>query len=601
MEITELVALLASNKRVVGSVLVICAIIRCYTNMAHRRQQSASMKARAHRKRAQRDQRREELKQALAKEPTGSQDDQLVLRTGRELRDMMRKGAVSCEDVTLAFCRRALRCGESTNCVTEEFYDEALRTARSLDTRRREGATAGNKERLLEGVPISIKDQIHMSGSDSTCGFAARCFQPLKDDGLLVELLRDAGAIPFVKSNIPQGLLLPESDNEVWGQSKNPWDSSRTPGGSSGGSGGIVSFRAAPIGIGTDIGGSIRIPAHYCGVYGLKPTPGRITSMGMAVPRLQDKNGQNGIKSTAGPLANSVEDLALVMRALLVPKMWARDPTTPPIPFDRSVYEGTRKLRVGYFDCDGYFESAPACRRAVHDAVRVLREQGCEVVKFAPPPSFEKMVIEYCAILTADGHMRGLTDALEGETLSKSYQLAYNASNLPNCLRPTVGRLLTLLGEDRLGNVVRGTGPKSCHEFWQLIAEQKEYTKKFIAQWREAGIDALVCPGNALPALNHGYSKDLLASLGTGFLFNYLHFPAGIVPAAIVRSDETDYTAKVNDKWTRLAKEVCKNSEGLPVGVHVAALPYQDELCLRVMGMLEKGLDFKATPMDRES
>merc|ERR1740121_650272 len=106
-----------------------------------------------------------------------------------------------------------------------------------------------------------------------------------------------------------QALMLPESANNVWGTSRNPYDSARTPGGSSGGEGGLVAAYCSPLGIGTDIGGSVRIPCHFCGLYGLKPTTERITKKGVSVCRVGDRNGQNVVKGTQGPLAHCVEDL----------------------------------------------------------------------------------------------------------------------------------------------------------------------------------------------------------------------------------------------------------------------------------------------------
>ena len=178
-------------------------------------------------------------------------------------------GDVSCVEVVLLYSLRSMAIGALTNAVTEEFYTEALEEAERVDARiaKRKAGEDDSEPGLLEGVPISVKDAFDQRGADSSCGFAARCFRPLTEDGLIVALLRDAGAIPFVRTNVPQALMVPESMNTVWGSAANPWDLERTPGGSSGGEGALLAARGSVLGVGSDIGGSLRIPAHMCGIY----------------------------------------------------------------------------------------------------------------------------------------------------------------------------------------------------------------------------------------------------------------------------------------------------------------------------------------------
>lgn len=173
--------------------------------------------------------------------------------------------------------------------------------------------------------------------------------------------------------------MLPETDSFVYGRCVSPWSSGRTPGGSSGGEGALLAARCSPLGIGTDIAGSIRIPAAFCGIYGLKPTAGRLSSRGTEAARPSGVDGQNGVLATAGPMGRCVDDLAHVMRCWLVAGMWAADPTVPRMPFDESEYADDRPLRVGYWLSDGFFEPAAACMRAVLEAVEAMRAAGHEV------------------------------------------------------------------------------------------------------------------------------------------------------------------------------------------------------------------------------
>ena len=161
--------------------------------------------------------------------------------------------------------------------MTEQLFEAAVADAQLCDEERRAGQLRGK----LHGLPVSIKEQISQAGFDSTCGACCRLFQPAESDAIIVQLLKNAGAIPFCRTNVPQLLMLPESFNAIYGTSNNPFDVTRTPGGSSGGETALLAARGSPLGIGTDVGGSIRIPAVLCGIYGFKPTVDRLSTKGL--------------------------------------------------------------------------------------------------------------------------------------------------------------------------------------------------------------------------------------------------------------------------------------------------------------------------------
>eukprot|EP00953_Heterococcus_sp_UTEX-ZZ885_P010553 6162-Heterococcus_DN1.PRE.6 len=188
-------------------------------------------------------------------------DAEILKKTAVELCKAMRSGELKCEAVMLAFIRRSRSVGLlQLNCVTEELYDEAWNTAKGLDET---GAllSSNASELPLLGLPVSIKDCLDQSGALSTCGLACRAALRHDKDGLLVQLMRTGGAIPFVRSNVPQLLMMSETDNRVFGRTDNPWKLSRTPGGSSGGEGAMVASLSSPLGLG------------FCGIVGFKPTP----------------------------------------------------------------------------------------------------------------------------------------------------------------------------------------------------------------------------------------------------------------------------------------------------------------------------------------
>ena len=323
--------------------------------------------------------------------PDAARRDYLLSLSATDLhRHMHVTGEVSCVEVVLMYSLRSMAIGALTNAVTEEFATEALAEAARVDQRiaaRRDG-TDSSAPGILEGIPLSVKDAFDQKGADTTCGFAVRCFQPSEEDGLIVSLLREAGAIPFVRTNVPQGLMVPESMNVIWGAAANPWDLDRTPGGSSGGEAALLAARGSVLGLGSDIGGSLRIPAHMTGVYAFKPTPARITLDGLGIPTLGSVSGQMAVRPVAGPMAHSVDDMLLMLRAWLVPRMWESDPTVPRLPLDEDVISGAsgpKSLRIGYYESDHWFEPAPACSRAVRQAVVALQEAGHVCVRWTPP------------------------------------------------------------------------------------------------------------------------------------------------------------------------------------------------------------------------
>jgi fatty acid amide hydrolase len=183
-----------------------------------------------------------------------------------------------------------------------------------------------------------------------------------------------------------KGMGISESVNRIWGRSRNPWDLSRAPGGSSGGDATLVSMGCVPLSVSADGAGSIRIPASCCGVVGFKPSPLRLTHKGCMRPKKDDRFGSSVvIPATIGPMARSVDDCALFMTALCSPTIHKGDRNTVPLAFDVATYEDTKKLTVGYFMTDEWMDPCPTGRRAMQEAIAALKEQGHTVIPFQPP------------------------------------------------------------------------------------------------------------------------------------------------------------------------------------------------------------------------
>ena len=469
---------------------------------------------------------------------------------------------------------------------------------------------------LLLGVPISLKDQVNQVGFDSTMGLACRCFHPSDHNGLLLQLLLDQGAIPFVRSNTQQSMLLPESANIVYGVTKNAWNAERTSGGSSGGEGTLIAAGGSVLGVGTDIGGSIRIPAHFSGCVGFKPSPNRITLKGLSTPRVNNVSGQSIIIPSAGPLCNSVDDAVLMMRSWLVDLMWDNDIATPRLPFNLDEYNSKSKLTIGYYEHDGIFPASPACSRGVREAVAILKTKGHTLVEWSPP-EIETAIRLYYGLMAADGS-EAFRKGLEGENPHSYYKTLIFMSKLPRIAQTLLGELLKRSGENRVALVMSATGAKSAFEYQSIIAESKLYISRFLDSWHSNSLDCVICPAAAaLPAYCHGESKDLTLSHSYTFLYNLLPFPAGVVPITRVKKEkgEEEYTAEsvgekgrqgkgkefMNDGLAAKARKVCEGSDGLPIGVQVAGLTWNDEMVLRVMKELEEGIGWKEqSPLKKE-
>jgi fatty acid amide hydrolase len=551
-------------------------------------------------KRLARDKRRDELLNLLRTKYAKHLPDPIVGKriyqsTAVELLDGLRKKDFTYTQVTLVLSLRALKVGQAINCTTEEFFDQAIELAEKFDENN------DQDELLLKGIPISIKDHIDQQGADSSMGMSIRNFRPSLKDGLIIQLLKEQGALAgFVRTATIQIMMLPETLSETYGIGRNPFDLERTPGGSFGGEGALIAARGAPLGIGSDIGGSIRIPAHFCGIFGFKPTPGRLTGKGLTIPSLTNESGESNIRATIGPLARCTDDLVLVMRSLLQENAWLNDPQLIRQPWRDERFKDKKRLTIGFYTNDGWFSPAPACIRAVNEAADALRQLGHTVVPYTPIDVPEAVRL-FVGIIGADGN-RHLLESLENEEINPLYTPLLQAAKIPNFLRPFIARIMRLIGEQRNALIVEAVGSKTAYEYFDLVIDFKRYVKKWLDDLRENNIDLLLTPANGLPAYRHGQSAHLFVSCSYTFLFNILHFPAGIVPMTLVRDDEQYYEDignLNNDRAVAMAKDVCRQSAGLPIGIQLIGWPNDDERVLSVMKELENATGKVQAPMPK--
>jgi amidase len=305
----------------------------------------------------------------------------------------------------------------------EIFFEAALADAEKLDD-----YYAEHKKPIgpLHGLPVSLKDQFHVKGVETSMGYLGwvGTFEGKKGTGKekvyeseMVRELRNLGAILYCKTSVPHTLMMGETINNIIGYTFNPKNRNLTSGGSSGGEGALISLKGSPIGFGTDIGGSIRIPAGFNGLYGIRPSHGRMPYDGMAnsmvsvmgnhCPTLhiyflglysmltsEIQDGQNSVLSVVGPIATSVGSLTLMIKAILSQEPWLHDPLVAEIPWrddkeqevlDLVKSSGGGQLSFGVMYLDGQIHPQPPVRRAIEIVVKTVEKLGHKVIEWQPP------------------------------------------------------------------------------------------------------------------------------------------------------------------------------------------------------------------------
>ncbi|NXP32561.1 FAAH1 hydrolase, partial [Leiothrix lutea] len=492
-----------------------------------------------------------------------------------ELAKKLQDGSLPPDHVFYAYVGKALQLATETNCITE-FLQESENQVRK--------AKLVEKQGLLYGVPVSIKDSIDCQGHDSTLGFIKNLNKPAAEDSVVVQVLKRQGAIPFVKTNVPQSLISYDCKNLIFGQTRNPLLYTRTPGGSSGGEGALVGGGGSILGIGTDVGGSLRFPAAFCGICAIKPTGKRLSKRGI----MAGVAGQKAVAAAVGPLAKDVESLALCLRALLSEDMFSLDSTVPPLPFNEEVYSSTKPLRIGYYETDFFTMPSPAMRRAVRQTKQLLEEAGHTLVPFELT-NVDYVIFNYCVRgMFADGGS-SFVKKFKGEMEKGGTGMFFWLAKAPQWLKT----LLSWTSKPfvpRLSSIIRSMKENTVDEVWSLHQEIEDFCHQFIAQWKKLNLDVMLCPMLG-PALGIGYPAKLSVAVSYTMLYNALDFPAGVVPVTLVTDEDEEqlkgYKGYYQDWWDRTLAKAFRGGVGMPVAVQCVALPWQEELCLRFMKEVE--------------
>lgn len=452
--------------------------------------------------------------------------------------DAVRRRKISPMELVDAHLAQIEKLNSRLNAFVQIDSDRARESAR-----RAEKLLAGKAKKRplgpLHGVPISIKSSISVAGLRCEAGTKLRAGFVAQQDAPLVRRLKNAGAIVLGTTNTPELLMAWETDNRLYGRTNSPWDLARTPGGSSGGEAAAIAAGMAAGGVGSDGGGSIRVPAHFCGICGLKPTPGRVPCTG----HFPESAGPFASIGVVGPMARTIEDIKLFFEVMQGPD--DGDTCAAPVPVRWPTKAQARKLRVGYFEDDTRTRVTEETRAAVRLAVRALRDAGFEVKAFRP---------------------EGLEEARQ--LWRKYFVLAAGM-----LLRPMfIGRekdmspiLKEFLGWSSAEPIPDARGMLDA---WM----QRDWLRaRFFAQMGECPI--LLCPAAAIPAFRHGERSwqiegktvEYLDAWSYSEFFNLLGNPAVAVP-------------------------VGQSKEKLPIGIQLIARPWQEEEVLEVAALLEKQL-----------
>lgn len=506
---------------------------------------------------------------------------EVVFRSATELAALILTGELSAVEVVDAHIRRIEAIDSDLNAVVIPLFDRARADAADADEAMKRGEPVGP----LHGVPVTIKEQYRVAGTQTTLGATKQIGRIDRDEGPLVTALRRAGAIVLGKTNILQTLAGWESVNPVYGHTANPWNLDRTPGGSSGGEAAIVAAGGSALGLAGDYGGSIRLPAHFCGVHGIKPTAGRLTNDDFAPGLLG--TGQEAFIPQPGPIARTVDDLQLAMSILAATSMGRTGDLVAPVPWSDPNRIDVAGLRVGMYVDNGYFPVSASVRRAVEEAAAMLRGLGAEVVETSPPDPWEAVRIFLAAASAGGG--RDFFELLGDEKPVPQVAGLLRGVRIPALMRPLVVAMMERRGQRYLADQIRHLKLASAAEFWEIVEARNRYRLAYLDLFDAQGLDVIICPPVASPAFTHGASEHLFPAVSYAYTYNILGAPAGVVSTTRVRADEEGGRAPGSRDLAHItAAQVDRGSAGLPLGVQVVARHWDDAVVLAVMGALER-------------
>ncbi|KAJ5933748.1 Amidase [Penicillium verhagenii] len=452
-----------------------------------------------------------------------------------EILSHITNGSWTSVEVTNAFCKTAAVAQQLTNCLSEIFFERAIEQAKELDAYlQRTGKTKGP----FHGLPISIKDNFNVLGYDTTIGFTSLVKKPATYNSTLINFLIEA-----------------ETVNNLFGRTVNPLNRNLTTGGSSGGEAALIAFGGSRIGVGSDIGGSLRMPAACTGLFTIRPSFGRFPNFGARACL----EGQESVNGVCGPMAKTLEEIVLWASTIVDQQPWTRDPKCLPIPW-RSV-ETKKSLRIAVLWDDGVVRPTPPVSRALKETVEKLMVAGHEIVTWEPTGHTEILKILE-VLFFADGG-KSLRDLLEptGEPFRPEMKLYEEAQGI------------------------------SVYDLWQTHVNRNSICKSYLDRWNNAGIDAILCPTTPYSSIENGK----FTYVGYSCVWNLLDYPAVSFPCGLNADKGVDapfpdyqplnpWDAKVQNDYS------AESVHGIPVSLQLVGRKLGEESLLDMTDIVLKAI-----------
>jgi amidase len=457
--------------------------------------------------------------------------------------ELLRSGEISVVELTEAHIRQIERLNPRLNVLVDFDADRVRKQAQRLDATTEQRGP-------LHGLPVTIKSSIATAGYRCEIGSLLHRGDVCNEDAVVVARLRAAGVLILGTTNCPEFLMAYETANLLHGRTSNPWNLSRSPGGSSGGESAAIAAGLSAAGLGSDSGGSVREPAHFTGICSLKPTPGRIPGRGHLPPCV----GPFATLGAIGPMARTIDDVALMFRTLSGQDLL--DPLSPPVKLREPSLDELRTVPIGFFEDDGLVPVTPETRAAVQAAAAALADAGFRVTPFRPRTLeplrqlWWKFFVQ-CGAMLYEPEIRGKRDQLS--PIFKEF-LGFSEA----------------------------VPPLTSAELLAAWAELDLLRSKVLEEMREFPV--LLCPVASIPAFRHdervwnveGRKVEYLDAMRYTQWFNVLGAPAAVVPVGWAKQD---------------------TGESLPIGVQIAARPFDDEIALGIAAIVDAAFGFSPPPM----
>ncbi|KAF2764279.1 amidase [Teratosphaeria nubilosa] len=454
-------------------------------------------------------------------------------------------GEWTAEEVTRSFCHRAAIAHQLTNCLTILMFDEGIAQARKLDEHF---ARTGKAVGPLHGLPVSLKDNFNVKGKPSSVGFCSWALEPMQDESTIVGVLRSLGAIVYVKTNVPTAMMIAETVNNCYGRTVNPLKRDLTSGGSSGGESALIAMRGSPLGVGTDIGGSLRIPAACTGIFTIRPSYGRF-------PHFDARTGlagQESVASVHGPMAQSVADLRLWAESVVGTQPWLQDPKVIELPW-RPI-SLPQKLKFAVLWNNGIITPTPPVQRALKETVVKLVAAGHEVVSW---PN---------------------TDHAEATALLGKFFVADGGKSIKKILEPVSEPMRPEM------KAYEDAQELGVYDLWLLQKQRTALCKRYLDRWNAVdSLDAILSPTTPYATTKHGQFRNVSYTC----VYNILDYSAVSFPTGVYVDKERDiYPASF--KAQGQDDEITKNEydaatvHGMPVSLQLVSRRLEEERILAI-------------------